>query len=128
MKVFRGRAESVPSELREATFTGTVWSDPVMPAMDGVMVGNVFFSPKGRTHWHAHERGQVLHVSAGKGWICKDGEVPEEIRAGDVVWIAPGERHWHGAAMGSFMIHMAYTLGRTDWQDPVTDAQYPEGD
>src|SRR3954470_8165692 len=56
MKVFHGRTDGKPSELRTATFTGTVWGDPVMPASDGVMVGNVFFTPGARTHWHQHER------------------------------------------------------------------------
>ena len=100
---------------------------PVMPATDGVMVGNVFFSPGGRTHWHSHERGQVLQVTAGQGWICKDGEAPQPIRTGDVVWIGPNERHWHGAAAGSYMIHVATTLGHTAWAEPVSADDYPAG-
>lgn len=124
MKVFHGRTDGQPSELRGGTFTGTVWADPVMPAADGVMIGNVFFSPGARTHWHAHERGQILHVTAGRGWVCKDGEAPQPIRTGDVVWIAAGERHWHGAAADSYMIHMATTLGTTGWQEEVAQADY----
>lgn len=125
MKVFHGRVDTMPSEQRGATFTGTVWADPVMPSTDGVMINNVFFSPGGRTHWHTHEVGQVLHVTAGKGWICKEGEAPQAIRAGDVVWIGPGERHWHGAADSSYMIHMATSIGKTSWEDAVTDKDYP---
>ncbi|HYF18728.1 MAG TPA: cupin domain-containing protein [Ramlibacter sp.] len=123
MKVFHGRVDK-PSELRASTFTGTVWADTVMPATDGVMIANVFFAPGARTHWHQHEYGQVLNVSAGRGWICKDGEPPQPIRAGDVVWIGPGERHWHGAAADSYMIHMATSIGVTGWLEEVAHADY----
>jgi quercetin dioxygenase-like cupin family protein len=125
MKVFHGRVDGARSEQRGATFTGTVWADPVMPATDGVMINNVFFSPGGRTHWHQHEVGQVLYVTAGKGWICKEGEAPQPIRMGDVVWIGPNERHWHGAASDSYMIHMATSIGKTTWEHPVGEAEYP---
>ena len=122
MKVFHGRVDGAPSEQRGATFTGTVWADPVMPATDGVSINNVFFTPGARTYWHSHEFGQVLNVSAGSGWICKEGEEPQRIRAGDVVWIAPNERHWHGADDGSYMIHMATSIGVTKWQEEVARA------
>lgn len=125
MKVFHGRTEGAMSEQRGATFTGTVWGDPVMPATDGVTINNVFFSPGARTHWHTHEQGQVLNVTAGKGWICKEGEAPQAIRAGDVVWIGAGERHWHGAAEGSYMVHMATSIGKTTWQEAVGAKDYP---
>lgn len=125
MKVFHGRLHEAPSEQRTATFTGTVWADPIMPADNGVSVTSVFFSPNGRTHWHTHGQGQVLQVTAGKGWICLEGEAPQMIRQGDVVWIGPNERHWHGAASDTFMIHTATSLGRIDWQEPVADADYP---
>lgn len=125
MKVIRGRVEAALSEERGATFTGSVWADPVMSATDGVTINNVFFTPGGRTHWHTHEQGQVLQVTGGKGWICKDGEAPQAIRAGDVVWIGPHERHWHGAAQGSYMIHTATSIGATLWEGAVTAAEYP---
>jgi quercetin dioxygenase-like cupin family protein len=123
MNVFHARSESAPSELRSETFTGTVWADPIMPFTDDVQINNVFFAPGGRTHWHAHERGQVLHVLAGSGWICRDGEAPQPIRSGDVVWIAPNERHWHGASAGSYMLHMATSLGKTRWEAAVDSEQ-----
>ena len=125
MKVFHGRVQGAASEQRGPTFTGTVWADPVMPTMDGVGINHVFFSPGGRTFWHAHEHGQVLHVTAGQGWICKDGEAPQPIRMGDVVWIAPGERHWHGAADNTYMTHLAISLGKADWQEAVAARDYP---
>lgn len=125
MKVFHGRTEGAASEARGPTFTGTVWADPVMPSTDGVTINNVFFSPGARTHWHTHESGQMLHVSAGQGWVCKAGEAPQRIRAGDVVWIGPNERHWHGAAQDSYMVHLATSIGRTQWADAVLPADYP---
>ena len=124
MKVIHARKEGVPSELRGETFTGPVWADPVMTATDNVMINNVFFAPGSRTHWHTHEVGQVLIVSAGSGWVCKDGEQPQRIRTGDMVWIAPGERHWHGADDVSYMLHTAISLGKTQWADAVTAAHF----
>jgi quercetin dioxygenase-like cupin family protein len=125
MKVIHARAEGLPSDQRTATFTGTVWGDPVMQTTDNVTINNVSFAPGGRTHWHSHELGQVLHVLAGSGWVCKDGEAPQIIRTGDVVWIAPGERHWHGAAASSYMVHMATSLGKTAWHSAVEAHEYP---
>ena len=125
MKVFHGRAPQAASEQRGPTFTGTVWADPVMPTTQDVTINNVFFSPGARTHWHAHSQGQVLHVTAGSGWICREGEAPQPIRSGDVVWIGADERHWHGAAEGSYMIHMAVSIGKTSWQEAVAAADYP---
>lgn len=124
MKVFHARSGDAPSEKRGETFTGTVWADPIKPYEQGVQINNVFFTPGARTYWHEHEHGQVLHVTAGQGWICKEGEAPQLIRAGDVVWIGPNERHWHGAATSSYMIHMATSIGKTDWQDEVAQADY----
>jgi quercetin dioxygenase-like cupin family protein len=126
MKVFHGRSEGVLSEQRDATFTGSVWADPIMPTTDNVALNTVFFSPGARTHWHTHEQGQMLHVLAGKGWICQEGQAPQAIRSGDVVWIGPHERHWHGAAEGSYMIHMATSIGKTLWAEPVADPDYPK--
>jgi quercetin dioxygenase-like cupin family protein len=124
MQVFHGRSEGAASEQRGATFTGAVWADPVMPLTDGVTVNNVFFSPGARTHWHAHEYGQLLNVTAGLGWVCLAGEAPRAIRTGDVVWIAPHERHWHGAAQDSYLVHMATSIGKTGWQEAVEQQDY----
>ena len=124
MKVFHARSAGAPSELRGATFTGTVWADPIMPFTDDVQINNVFFAPGGRTHWHSHERGQVLQVVAGSGWICLEGNKPQPIRSGDVVWIGPNERHWHGGADTSYMLHTATSLGTTNWAEPVSEKDY----
>jgi quercetin dioxygenase-like cupin family protein len=127
MKIISGRAAGAASEQRSSTFTGTVWADPVLPATDGTTINNVFFAPGARTHWHRHESGQVLHVTAGGGLVCSKGGDPQPLSAGDTVWIAPGEMHWHGAAPGSYMIHLAVSLGTTEWHEPVNDDEYPAG-
>ena len=124
MKINRGRTAGTTSELRSATFTGEVWADSVLESAPEALINDVFFAPGGRTHWHTHERGQILLVLAGRGWVQRrDGE-GGEIMAGDVVWISPGEDHWHGADDESFLLHRAISLGVTDWLDPVTDADY----
>lgn len=119
MKVFHGRPPGASSEQRIGTFSGTVWVDPVMPATDNVTIANVFFSAGARTFWHVHEYGQILQVMAGDGLVCVEGEIPQPIRAGDVVWIPPNERHWHGATETSFIMHTATSIGKTQWQDEV---------
>jgi quercetin dioxygenase-like cupin family protein len=124
MKVFHGRMAGKPSEQRGPTFTGVVWADPVMATTDNVTINTVFFSPGARTFWHTHETGQVLQVTAGSGWICVDGQAPQPIRQGDVVWIGPGERHWHGADRHSYLVHLAISLGKADWQEEVSEADY----
>lgn len=124
MKVIHARDDASPSEQRSATFSGSVWADPVMPTTDGVTINTVFFAPGARTYWHTHEVGQVLSVTAGSGWVCLEGEEPQVIRTGDVVWIAPGERHWHGASDTSYMVHVAVSIGKTGWQEEVSDKDY----
>ncbi|MCJ2013550.1 cupin domain-containing protein [Methylobacterium sp. J-076] len=124
MQIFHGRAADKPSESRGPTFTGQVWADPVMPASGGVMVNEVFFTPGARTHWHTHGQGQVLQVKAGKGWVCVEGQAAQAIRPGDTVWIPADERHWHGAAADSFLLHTAISVGGTTWQDAVTEDAY----
>ncbi len=127
MKVIHGRTEQGDSERRSATFTGEVWGDPVMATTDGITINDVFFAPGARTHWHTHERGQILFVLAGRGKVFAEGGEVQSIRAGDTVWIAPDERHWHGASASSYMIHRAVSLGGHDWQDPVSDEDYARG-
>lgn len=123
MKVTNGH-EGGDSEQRGATFTGTVWADSVLAEAGAPTVNNVFFTPGARTHWHTHELGQLLFVTAGSGHAqVRDGE-GRELTAGDVVWFPPGEVHWHGARPGTFMIHTAVSLGKTEWLDPVSDEDY----
>jgi quercetin dioxygenase-like cupin family protein len=89
---------------------------------------NVHFAPGARTAWHRHPHGQVLHVLEGEGLVQRKGGEVEAIRAGDTVWIEPGEWHWHGAAPRTFMTHLAVVEAAedgttTEWHAHVTD--YP---
>ncbi len=109
-----------------AQFTGDVHPYMTIPGSetDGVTINTVDFTPGGHTFWHHHERGQILQVLAGRGLIqAGDGPI-EIIRAGDTVWCPPGERHWHGAAPDSYMVHTAISLGTTVWGEPVPDEDY----
>jgi quercetin dioxygenase-like cupin family protein len=124
MIIVPGRASGSPSDLRGPTFSGPVWADPVLPTTDDVTINTVMFPPGSRTFWHQHERGQILHVLAGSGRICTAGETPRVLRPGDVVFVPPGERHWHGAAPDAFMTHLAISLGTTAWADEVLETDY----
>lgn len=114
----------------EAYFTGTVRIDPLFERPDPARVAGaaVTFEPGARTAWHTHPLGQTLIVTAGFGRVQREGGPIEEIRPGDIVWFAPGERHWHGASPATAMTHIAIQErldGRTvDWMEKVTDAQY----
>ncbi len=123
MKVFKSNAAKAPSEQRK-TFSGVVWADPIMPPTDKVAITSVFFSPGARTYWHTHEQGQILQVTAGSGWICVEGGTPERINPGDVVWIPADERHWHGADPDTYMVHVATSLGTTNWAEEVAQSDY----
>ncbi len=111
-------------------FTGTVRIDPLVsaPAPARVSAASVTFEPGARTAWHMHPLGQTLIVTAGCGRVQRAGGPIEEIRPGDVVWIPPGERHWHGAAPTTAMTHIAVqeTLDgkAVDWLEPVSDEDY----
>lgn len=114
-------------------FTGAVRIDPLNQATAPARAGCAFvtFEPGARTAWHAHPLGQTLVVTAGSGRVqCWGGPV-EEIHPGDVVWIAPGEKHWHGAAPTTAMTHLAiqeYLDGQAaGWMEKVSDEQYQAG-
>lgn len=124
MIVIEGKQSGANSERRGPTFTGEVWATPVLPSTDGVVINDVTFTPGAHTFWHSHERGQVLQVTAGEGFVCTEGEEPRVIRAGDTVWTPPGEHHWHGATAGSIMSHTAISLGATEWAEEVSDSDY----
>src|SRR5438067_788355 len=104
------RAGSKPSGKGPADwFTGTVRIDPLFTAPAPARVGGaaVTFEPGARTAWHTHPLGQTLIVTAGVGWVQREGGLIEEIRPGDVVWFPPGEKHWHGATATTAMTHIA---------------------
>ncbi len=111
-------------------FTGTVRVDPLFAAPEPARVSGalVTFEPAARTAWHTHPLGQTLIVVAGSGRVCREGGAVEEIRPGDVVWIPPGEKHWHGATATTAMSHIAIQEklngAVVDWLENVSDAQY----
>ena len=105
-------------------FTGDAYPYVTMPSTDGVVINTVDFTPGARTHWHHHENGQIIQVLAGRGLVQSDGGPIFVLRAGDTVWVPAGERHWHGAAPDSFLVHTAISLGVTAWEIPVTDDEY----
>ncbi|MGF1649264.1 MAG: cupin domain-containing protein [Hyphomicrobiaceae bacterium] len=111
-------------------FTGAVFQDPIISATEPARLRavRVTFTPGARTAWHTHPLGQTLYVVSGVGRVQKQGQPPIEIRAGDSVWIAPGEVHWHGAAPDTMMVHIAMqeALDGTyaDWLEQVSDEDY----
>lgn len=111
-------------------FTGTVRLDRLIEAPEParLVAASVTFEPGARTAWHTHPLGQTLIVTAGCGRVQRWGGLIEVIRPGDVVWIAPGEKHWHGAAPTTAMTHLAMQEkldGKTvDWLEHVSDEQY----
>ncbi len=125
------RAGSEPSRLAPAeNFTGMVRQDMrfAMVAPGRARGGFVTFEPGARTNWHTHPLGQTLIVTAGVGWVQSEGGAVEEIRPGDIITFAPGEKHWHGATDTTAMTHIAIgeiLEGRSaDWMEPVSDEQY----
>jgi quercetin dioxygenase-like cupin family protein len=125
------RVGSQPSAKGAAEyFTGTVRIDPLFDAAEPARAvgASVTFEPGARTAWHTHPLGQTLIVTAGCGWVQREGGPVEEIRPGDVVRFSPGEKHWHGATPTTAMTHIAIQErldGRTvAWMEKVSDAQY----
>jgi len=128
------RSGSQPSGKGSSeSFTGAVRRDPLFQATAPARAsGNsVTFEPGARTVWHAHPLGQTLIVTAGSGLVQRWGGPVEEIRPGDVVSIAPREKHWHGASPTTAMTHIAIQEeldGKTvEWMEKVSDEQYPTG-
>jgi quercetin dioxygenase-like cupin family protein len=113
-------------------FTGAVRVDPLFGPPEPARAGgsSVTFEPGARTAWHAHPLGQTLIVTAGHGRVQREGGPVEEIRPGDVVWIPPSVKHWHGAAPTTAMTHIAIQEkldGKAvEWMEKVTDEQYPK--
>lgn len=120
------KAAPAPSQY----FTGTVTLKPLAkPQPPGqASIGLVTFSPGARSHWHTHPAGQMLVVTEGCGWTQEEGAPAKRICKGDVVTVAPGVKHWHGASADTAMAQLAVTEtldGRNvDWMEPVSDAQY----
>jgi quercetin dioxygenase-like cupin family protein len=128
-------AGSTPSKPAPSDyFTGTVWQDPICdPGETRALISlMVTFTPGSRTHWHKHTLGQTLLVVSGCGLIQCRGDAVQTIRAGDRVWIPPGEEHWHGAAPDTLMRHVAMQEAEggvaTHWLEAVSDEDYSQRD
>lgn len=129
MKITRSGAQ--PSSKPPADwFTGPVRLDSQFQADAPARVAGAFvtFEPGARTAWHTHPLGQTLIVTSGGGLAQREGGAIEEIRPGDVVWFAPGEKHWHGASPTTAMTHIAIQEqldGKfVNWLEKVSDEQY----
>lgn len=111
-------------------FDGTSYLE--MLSLDQVIIGNVTFEPGCRNHWHIHRAdkggGQILLVTAGRGWYQEWGGEPRELKAGDIVNIPPNVKHWHGAVADSAFQHLAIEVpaegGGTEWCEAVDEAEY----
>jgi len=111
-------------------FTGAVRIDPLFPVREPsrVSAGSVTFEPGARTAWHTHPLGQTLIITAGLGWVQREGGPIEEVRPGDVIWFPPGLKHWHGAtpttAMTNTAVQEILDGKNVDWMEKVSDEQY----
>jgi quercetin dioxygenase-like cupin family protein len=129
MDIIRNRPQTVaaPAEW----FTGTAYIDGLAPsdAPSELRAYRVHFSPAARTAWHSHPHGQLLHITDGVARVQSRGGPVEEVTAGDTVRFEPGELHWHGAAPGNFMTHIALQMSGEDgsdasWGEHVSDQEY----
>jgi 4-carboxymuconolactone decarboxylase len=114
-------------------FTGPVRIEPLLQAEPPARGGGamVHFEPGARTAWHTHPLGQTLVITAGRGWVQAEGEEVQTVRPGDVVWIPPHLRHWHGASADQAMSHLAIAEstdeGVVTWMEQVSEEQYARG-
>ena len=107
-----------------------------MLSTEQVSIGNVTFEPGCRNNWHIHRAarggGQILLVTAGRGWYQEWGKPARELQAGDVVNIPANVKHWHGAARDSWFAHLAVEVPgeetANEWLEPVSDADYSQLD
>jgi quercetin dioxygenase-like cupin family protein len=129
MEIFGAREPTTPGPAE--WFTGPVWLDQIAAVRPPSRLNavRVRFGPGARTAWHSHPFGQTLHVLEGFGRCCTRGGTVHEIRAGDTIRWDPGEQHWHGAAPGHFMTHLALQEiddqhETTYWLNHVSEEEY----
>ncbi|HHT0378054.1 TPA: (R)-mandelonitrile lyase [Raoultella planticola] len=126
------RSGSQPSRKGpDSWFTGDVRIDAPFQASEPAKVGGatVTFEPGARTAWHTHPLGQTLIVTQGRGWLQEWGKEAQALNQGDIAWIPPGVKHWHGACSDTAMAHIAIAEAENGspvtWLEKVTDEQYP---
>lgn len=111
-------------------FKGEAWQERLVPMQSewNCPIGNVTFAPGARNSWHSHPGGQILLITAGRGWYQEEGKPAQEILPGTVIHIPANVKHWHGAATDSWFSHLAFELpgenNSTEWLEPVTDNEY----
>ena len=117
----RGQALAGDLVKPQGGFTGDADQRLIHAQLDPepVRVSFVRFHPGATTHWHSHSGGQVLHVVDGEGRAQDRGAEVVVLQPGDTVTAAAGQEHWHGAAPGSAMTHLAVTIGEVDWKEPT---------
>lgn len=129
MKVNRS-ASQPSSHAPQENFSGVVRRDVLISseAPGRVATGLVTFEPGARTAWHTHPAGQILIITAGRGWVQSEGQQRYEVTAGDSVWIPADERHWHGATDSTAMTHIAITESidgsAVTWMEHVLDGDF----
>lgn len=112
------------------TFTGKVWHTELVPNDSTLttMVGNVYFEPGARSHWHSHPAGQILLITDGAGFHQIEGQPKQILKKGDVVTCPPNVLHWHGASpemgMQQLFIVPNTEKGIVDWKQAVSDLEY----
>jgi len=139
--VGKNKNETIPQDetlfpkgdkIANNNFTGTAWVQ-MMVSNDSTYntsIGNVTFEPGARTNWHKHPGGQILLVTDGEGYYQEKGKPAQLLRKGDVIKIPPDTEHWHGAAPGKGLTHIAISpnlqKGSVVWLQPVTDEEYSQ--
>lgn len=129
IKTVFSQGEPISGEIGK-NFTGQAFLEMLVPGDDiwRCPIGNVTFEPGCRNNWHRHPGGQILLVTAGKGWYQEEGKAARELLPGDVVKIPPDVKHWHGAQKDSGMAHLSIETnshkGSAQWLEPVADEEY----
>lgn len=129
MKIIRSGSQP-SAQGPEQWFTGRVRIDSPFQATEPARIGGatVTFEPGARTAWHTHPLGQTLIITQGRGWLQKWGEEIVEMNQGDIVWIPPEVKHWHGATPDTAMTHIAIAEAQdgspVEWMEKVSDSQY----
>jgi quercetin dioxygenase-like cupin family protein len=132
MKIYRA-GTTASGRAPADNFTGVVRRDPLIQseAPGRVSTGFVTFEPRARTAWHTHPAGQILIITAGRGWVQCKGEKRADVTPGDAVWFPAGVKHWHGATATTAMTHIAVTESvdgsAVEWMEHVTDEEYEHG-
>lgn len=113
-------------------FSGAAWVNILVPKDETgtYTVGDVIFESGCRNNWHIHYTGQILLITDGEGFYQEKGKAEQPLKAGDVVVIPSGIKHWHGARHDHSLTHIVITNnspeGPVKWLEPVTNEEYNE--